>query len=282
MKRSYISIVVLVSAMLLAGCDKSDGGRSHSGWSAPVCPASEISVSSSGKEVEKYAFSYDKNKRLESMKRTDVLGSKALLDVRYVYGGDNLTIDGVIGGTASGIEVSDGKKGLDYTGKASRSWTYHVAIGKDGIPTYTAVLVKFDSNSGKLSSETSYYESYTTQGGDICQITTGNIISGDSKTETTTFSESALTTVYKYCANEDRQNFNALLMDCALPVWYAKGLPGCRHLISDIEVFGGALDYKARQHIDYTFDENGNILEAVRTWSSAGEEYLKMTYNFSY
>lgn len=274
--------MVLVSAILVTGCDKSEGGRSHSGWSAPVCPASEISVSSSGQEVERYVFTYDKSRRLESMKRTDVLGSKALLDVKYMYGGDHLSISGVIGGASSGIEVSDSKKGLEYSGKALRSWTYHVVIGKNGLPEQTAALVSFESNSGKISSETSYSESYTVQDGDICQTTSGNTIKGDSNSNTKAFSESALTTVYKYCANEDRQNFNALLMDCALPVWYAKGLPGCKHLISDIEVFGGVLDYKVKQHIDYSFDENGNVIEAVRTWSSAGEEYLKMTYNFSY
>ena len=95
-------------------------------------------------------------------------------------------------------------------------------------------------------------------------------------------SRSSLVTTYKYSSDVDRQNFNSFLFGGSFPVWYAEGLPGCEHLVTDITMANGSVAMPITQHLDYSLNSDGDIQTVTRTYSSDGKEYLVLKYVFDY
>lgn len=279
---SLYIILIAAAAAMTQGCDKTSMPGQGS-WKPAAAAPKEILVSANGTDVEKYEFVYDASGCLDSLRRLDLLDGKKLLDVCYTYGEGQTLIKGVFSpdGISQSISVTSNKGGVSYSGTAWKSWVYNLALSGN-LPVSLSSKNHFDANSGFVSTDTNYEESYTSREGDIVEVTAGTVVKGDTKRASKTYTENAVTWQYTYISGEDRQNFNSILMECPFPVWYAMGLPGCRHLISDIVTLGGSLDYQTSQHIDYAYDQDGNILKATRTYISAGQNYLTLEYTFVY
>lgn len=271
----------MLSATLAAACS-GESGTGNISWSPASSCARSVTVYAGNTVVESFAFTYDDSGRLSTLVRTDPVSSKSLLDVRYAYEGTSRVM--ISGSMADDnkdrtIQVDVVKGGLEYS--APQSWKYHVAVS-DGMPVSVGTASKFEAPSGVVSTGAEYEERFTEESGDISGHTIGTVFKGETGKGTGVMSEGSLSYHYSYTSDPDRQNFDAFLMECNFAVWYAAGLPGCRHLTSDIKVSGDGVDYQSDQHIDYELDSDGNILSAVRTWKSGSETLLTLKYVFSY
>jgi len=289
--RRFLTILAL--SAIVAACAK-DESKGSDGWKPAVTPASDIYVTASGVEVEEFHFTYDDNGRVSTLKRVDMTNGAVLLDLKYCYDGNVMTIKGTMNGKIGqhSIRATRSGKELTCTSDAWNAIDYKTTIGNDGVPRSTVATSQFASEAGYYSSEVSCSEDYELAGGDIAQVT--NTTKAKGKTDKAMFSfanlfkpaklasESSLVTCYTYTGMADSQNFNALVFNCNLPVWYAQGMPGCRHLVSDVNMNKNGLAMPHAQHFEYTTDPNGNLLTAKRTYTSEGKAYLELEYRFSY
>lgn len=288
--------IILLAVAVFAGCSRNEGPGSDRTLSPAVFPVDSIAVTSNNQLVETYSFAYDDKGRLVSLVRMDMISGKELMKLSYVYdGGSSVTVSGRMDGRTgtSTLKVSHSPDRVSWENDGVNAWLYSTSVGDGGLAECTETLVSFGSNAGHYKSSTTIRESYTSEGGDIVSVGTGTSI--ESKALKAVFGEgkngfkpvsltsgSTLVTSYKYSAETDRQNFNSFLFDCSFPVWYAEGLPGCEHLISDISMSAGSVTVPQTQHLDYTTDPDGNIQTAVRSWTSDGEVYLRLKYEFHY
>lgn len=279
---------------VMCGCNKTDGPGAGRTPNPAAFPADSISVTCNGSLVESYSFKYDDEGRLISLERFDHIGGKALLDLVYSYEGSGMTASGTMDGKAgiSTINVSHSSSKVSWDNGGANVWRYTTSMS-NGVADKTESSVDFSSNAGYYQSSTSFRESYGREGKDIVAVESGTSVSSRAKKPifgegknglkpVHLSSSSTLTTTYKYSDIADRQNFNSFLFGCSFPVWYAEGLPGCEHLITDISMAAGTVELPQTQHIDYTTDSDDNILSAIRSWTSDGKLVLKLKYEFFY
>jgi len=286
-------LIIMALSVIVASCDK-DGDKGSGDWKPAAAPATDIYVTASGAAVEEFHFTYDDNGRVSTLKRVDMTNGATLLDLRYSYDGKAMAVKGLMNGKIGQHSITATRSGKELT-CTSDAWNaieYKTSIGNDGVARSTVASSKFTSNAEYYSSEMSYVEDYELAGGDIAQVTNTTEVNG--KTEKAMFSfanafkpaklasEASLVTCYSYTGMADSQNFNALVFNCNLPVWYAQGLPGCRHLVSDINMNTNGTAMPQAQHFEYTLDSNGRLQTATRTFTSGGKAYLELEYRFSY
>lgn len=286
-------VIILTLSLIVASCDK-ERNKGGADWKPAAAPATDIYVTASGAAVEEFHFTYDDNGRVSTLKRVDMTSGAVLLDLRYSYDGKDMTINGSMNGKIGQHSIKATRTGKELT-CSSDTWNaieYKTSIGNDGVARSTVASLEFTSDAGYYSSDMSYVEDYVLSGGDIAQVTNTTEVKG--KTEKAMFSlsnvfkpaklasESSLVTCYSYTGMADSQNFNALVFNCNLPVWYAQGMPGCRHLVSDINMNTNGTAMPQAQHFEYTLDPKGNLQTATRTFTSEGKAYLVLEYRFSY
>lgn len=276
-------------------CSKENAGGLRPDSVPALCPAGEIVVSSGGKTVQTYSFEYDASSRVTKLLCKDNISGAELLNLSYVYGGEcAMGISGKMFGKLEPgvITVNNTPSGITYKGAAYNGWEYSTSIGADGVATAVSCTPEFSSSAGYYSSSTGYGEVFEFSGKDIVRVEAGTKVrskaqkpifgSGKAFTPVSVATGSSLTTYYKYTDKKDRQNFCAFVFSCCLPVFYAAGLPGCEHLISDVSMSVGEVEMPQKQHFEYTFTEKGDIDSVTRTWSSDGKVYLTMKYEFKY
>lgn len=214
---------------------------------------SKVSVYSGATLVQEDIFERDGNGRLSAFKRRDVLSGEELFNEKWTSPFDVTTScqDGLIG-----------KSGFHY---------------------------EFD-DAAFYSSDTDYYENYIPDGkGNIVAVHIGSKVHADAKGQmgsgTVTEVNSEKEVVYEYCYSDrdDLQNFNAYLFNCNFPQWMARGLPGCRKLVSGMTLRRGDTPLRQSFKVDYTlFDAGGRLLEAVRTDFVGDKQVCSRTYRLSY
>lgn len=279
---------------VFAGCNNQSDPGSGPSLKPAETPAAKITVKCADKEVETYLFTYDETGRVSRMFRSDLMSGKTLFDLEYTYGG---TADVLISGTFDGrgskhtVSVSQGKSAIAYNSDFWSCWTYSVSI-RGGKATGTSMDCSFTSDTPYYHSETSMYTEFVFSGNDIVQSKSASAVEGGidkpfspSSTESNNAeydTDTSINGIFTYSENRDRQNFCSFLFDCSFPVWYAEGLPGCEHLVTDIMMTAGGMELPQKQHIDYTLDEKGNIVSARRIFLNEGKTYLTLDYCFEY
>lgn len=276
-------------------CSKFGGGSGERQPVPSISPVDSISVKSGGKAVETFEFTYDSEGRLATLLRRDETSGKDILNLSYKYvNGSEMTVSGIMAGRMNTrtITVNHSSSDVSYKADGGTGWRYTTALGRDGVAVSTSFSSKFKSSAGAYSSDTDYTESYVLADKDIAQIETVTNVegrasrpifgSGNGLKPAKVSTGSTLVTKYTYSDKPDRQNFCALVFNCNLPVWYAEGLPGCEHLVTDVNMFNGGVDLYMHQHFDYTLNDRGDIQKVVRTYGSEGVDYLKLEYEFYY
>ncbi|MCQ2184264.1 MAG: hypothetical protein MJY62_02510 [Bacteroidales bacterium] len=286
LKYSIICAAVLVA---LTAC-KNGGGNpadDHDGslWHSSVVYPASVEVYAGKTLVMSDEYTVDQTGLLASMVRTDHSLNKQLLNLTYSYSGkENVVIAGTFYGA--------GKKSI-------------TASCKDGVVTYQSdgnmpllVRTTFDTetslaqntefqNTGEdthYSAQTTYSETYVDNGGDIEKVEIATVSDGQGKDVNPTYVSTSSSVDYEYTYSDDLDlnNFNAYLMPCNFPVWYAKSLPGSKHLITGMKVSHDGREYGVSFTVEYDLDSDGNVLTAVRTDYCGTTVALERTYTLIY
>lgn len=290
-------ITLLFATMLLAlSCGNENNGKDPSRpddnpdeslWRNDLYLPLGISVYTGNDLVESIDLDLDKFGRVISLVRKDVIQDKVLLDLEYSYSGtSDLYIKGKYFFTSGDKEVIasiDGKKGtVTYGGTWDKAWQFVSSFNEDGTVLSTEANLEFSPSTGQYSTVGGYNEVYSVSGGNIVTAVVGTNMESQSSKLTKSVSESELTIEYTYCDHEDNQNFGVFLMNCDLPVWVAKGLPGCRNLITGMKMKHGNITLPTSFTVEYAFDDNGDIETATRTDYNGTAAVLKRVYKFTY
>jgi len=295
MKTLIEHIIPIMLIVSVAGCGKIDGGHSGRKVVPAASPVSSIEVKCGNKLVESYTFTYDKDGRLSSLLRRDENSGKVFLNLAYSYDGTSgMTVKGTMDGKPGlrTLIVSHSSSEVSYVTDSWNSWRYTTSVGRDDVARGTYSNSSFSSNGGFFSSKTDFSEVYELVGKDIVMVESGTEIAGRTVKDifgagaklkpVSVKTASSLVTKYTYSDASDRQNFCSFIFNCNFPVWYAEGLPGCEHLITDVNMATSGVDIPQHQHFDYTFNDTGDIVKVTRTWSTEGKNYLTLTYDFKY
>ncbi|MCQ2184635.1 MAG: hypothetical protein MJY62_04420 [Bacteroidales bacterium] len=262
-------------------------------WKLSTAVPGMVTVKSSGQVLQMDVFETDEYNRLTAMTRSDIKMNADLLDFKYTFSGKSTA---VIAGTMYGSKTAysitatcnDDDTAVTYQG----SWAspeLMTTTYEDGLAVSSGYNYSFEDATFYKSDE-EYYEKYTSDGkGNIASAAIGTRIlskvTGQTGPKATTEVRSEKEVVYKYTYSDkdDLQNFNAYLMNCNFPVWFAKGLPGCKKLISGMTVSRGEFPLREKFTVEYTrFDGEGRLLEAVRTDYVGEKEVCKRTYSLTY
>ena len=240
--RTKLLFVQGLMALLAAGCGNPSGGggagaADPSLWALPAPHVSKVTVAAGGEDVVTYAYTYDAAGRMASLVKTDLVQKQKLLDLQYAYpAGADVTIVGkyypVSVEKTLSVSLDVKSRTLTCSGSWVDAWTHATTFDGNGVVTGTVMDTDFRSDDGFYSSETAYRETYVVEGGDVTMAPLGTQDQSQSRRKTAVSSSSTLTVEYAYSEAEDRQNFGVYLMDCVFPVWVARGLPGCTHLIT--------------------------------------------------
>ena len=287
------------SAVLLSGCK---GGNDKGGntpaddpdkslWKSTAVIPSAVDVYAGknfGKLVQSDVFEIDAQNRVISFSREDVVRGKTLMDLKYSYSGKTTaTISGTFVGVGNkNITAScdEDDTSVSYKGDWAASPVNLVTTYEDGVVKST-VFDDSSEDASHFSNSSKYTETYTVnKDGDITKVVIGTKNTGTAKaTNPTGFqSSSEVEFTYTYSEYEDLNNFNAYLMPCSFPVWYAKGLPGCKHLISGMTSKCGNVSHRASFKVEYEIDEDGTIISAIRTDYTDDKAILVRKYMLFY
>ncbi len=288
MKTRYL--LFLVAALGVLSC----GGVSSNAGSDPVDSGvwatgslARVEVFAGDTKVETLSFTYDGAGRLSTLQRRDEGLGKKLLDLTYNYvDAGNLKISGRFFPLAADktINVSVDKKAgtLQYAGTWLKPWTYVVRFDGDGVLSGISQESSYRAGNGSYSADSRIAEEITVAGGDVLRRQSGTSVVSQSKATVSSDSRSEATVAYTYSDLEDVGNFNVFLFDDHFPVWMAKGLPGCKHLISGMTLRYGDVAAPQSFRMTYTLDDEGRVMEAVRTDLDGTEELLVRKYRCTY
>lgn len=256
-------------------------------WKMKNYPIEKVEVYSGETLLETFSFTYDKNGCVSTLVRTDNIKGTTLLNLTYSYSGEgDMTYTGKYYAIASDRTVhaslDASKRTVTWKGDWSGAWPCTLSYGSDGTILKTEADLDYTSAEGYYSSSTTYQEQYTASGGDVKKVLTGTDIATKTSRPTTSASSSDLEINYTYTNKVDNQNFGVFLMNGDFPIWFAKELPGCKHLISGMSMKRGELTLPQSFTVDYTLNIDGDIETATRTDYNAGEAVLVRTYKFTY
>jgi hypothetical protein len=183
---------------------------------------------------------------------------------------------------ANNATIDPSKGTVTYQGNWIGAWPYVTSFNSDGVVTGTKADVEFTSSGEYYSSKTAYSEKYTVSSGNVVKAILGTDVKSQSQRKTRTEGSSELTIEYTYTNLPDNENFGAFLFNCEIPVWFAKGLPGNRNLVSAMKMKVGNLELPGSFKMDYKLNVDGDIETATRTDYNGEDVVLVRTYKFLY
>ena len=291
----FLFALAIVGALVSCGGNGSgsgqNGGNTDDGasslWKMHNYPVSKVEVYNGDELIETFEYTYDVFNRVTSMVRTDEIGGNKLLDLKYKYlSPTEMRVEGRYYYTSSSRNVTvviDPKENtVSYQGSWRGAWPMVTAFDADGTVVSTSVDSEFSATRGQYSSQLAYREKYTVSGGDVTAAEIGTSISAKGTSTTLKTAPTSAILELEYSADEDNQNFAVYLFPCELPVWYAKELPGNRHLVSRMTWRNGNVASPVSAKIAYQLDADGDIQSATRTDYSGTEVLLVRTYKFYY
>jgi len=292
-----LNSILLFTILLLSSCGgekgtsdqpkKPDDNPDESLWKSDLYLPLEVSVFSNNELVEAYTIGLDKTNRVESLVRRDNILSKDLLNLKYSYSGiSDLSVEGIFffSSTAKTVNATiDKEKGtLKYKGEWDNAWAFEASYDDNGTVLSTTSSLEFSPSTGQYSCSGSYHERYTVTDGNITVAAIGTEMTSQSSKLTESSNATEITVEYTYSDKPDNQNFGLFLMNCDFPIWLAKGLPGNRNLITGMKMKHGNITLPESFTVEYTFDDNGDILTATRTDYNETTAVLKRVYKLSY
>ncbi len=280
----------------LIGCGAGNGGQSGGNddgsaslWKMRNYPVSKVEVYTEDNVlVETYEYTYDEYNRLLSLRRTDNMVGNRLLDLKYSYPSSS---EMVIAGTyyystasrTTKVRLDAENKQMTYVGNWKGAWFFQTTFNNEGAVLMTSADVGFGLATASYATSGNYIEAYTRSGGDVVRVEIGTHLRSTSIRQTAV--QSAPTSAIMeltYTELEDRQNFGVYLFTCEFPVWYAKELPGNKHLPSEITWRNGEVPSHLSTRLTYEMDEDGDIRTAIRTDFNDEDPVLVRRYSFYY
>ena len=272
-----------------SGEGSGDGGNdnpSTSLWKMETDRLSKVEVVSGGSIIETYEFKYDDYSRLTSLIKRDLVGGNKLLDLKYSYKDDSkVEISGIyypLAAERSTTAVIDAdSRSVSYTGNWKGAWTFTTAYDGDGTVLSTEVSDNYAAGS-YYSADVKYSEEYEVVSRDVRSVRMSVSTSVDTQVNTNVSNSNELKVEYTYSDKYDDCNFNVFLMNCEFPVWFAKGLPGCLHLISGMTASHAGVASPVSFKMSYTFNSSNQLKMAVRKDYEGSNLVLEKTYRLYY
>lgn len=285
--------VAALAAVLCWSCRKPgpdpvrpvDPDNPESLWIMENDPVERVDVYVGRKLVESWAFEYDDVSRVTAVTRTDEVAGVVLYDLKYSYEGQfDMALSGNFSASVKGslkASVDEDDWNLVYNGDWNDAVMQKVEMDED-MPVKAGWTYGFDARGGQYSSSVEKGKKYSEENGDIVSVLETTSWSSKTDKRTSAKSSSSIETLYTYSDREDLQNFGVWLMSCDFPVWYAKELPGCAHLITGMTMKRGDVVLPESFTVEYEFNDNGSIKAATRTDYSCGEKVVERRYVISY
>lgn len=246
----------------------------------------KVSVYSGDKIVETFSYEYDEMDRTARLVRTDKTTGVIMMDISYSYDdAGGMTLSGKWGTGAKRTmyaSLAEDDSSMSFKGSWNDALEYTVSLDTEGLPAASGFKYGFRSGNDEYSSDIMNSQSFRIDGEDISSIVMSTGIRTSAGKTTGAEASSGLEISYTYSEMEDVQNFNVYLVPCEFPVWYAKELPGCRHLITGMTMKRGNVILPSSFTVSYTFNDNGSIKTATRTDFSRGAPVVERVYSFSY
>lgn len=262
-----------------------NGKENDSQWRLDGDLISRVEVKSAGRIIEIYDFSYDEESRLASIVKRDIINGGKILDLKLTYPeATKMEMNGRYHSEKASRKlratVDASSSCVSYTGNWEDAWTFKTMYDANGTVLSTGAEHSYTSNN--YNAQVSWSERCSVNGGDVTSVETGTSSSVKTAKNSRSTAQSSLRTDYIYGEHKDNCNFNVFLMNCEFPVWMAKGLPGCSHLITEMSCRSGSTALPSSFKMSYTFDESGKMVQAVRKDYEGNSVIMERTYTLKY
>jgi len=291
----HTAIIAMLAALSVTSCTDKPGKGQQGKDDSPAASLwimgkdliSSVEVYSGSDLIESYAFTYDKYGRTTSVVKKDELAQTKLFDLKYTYGGvDEAYISGsyyMVSAARKTTAVIDDKTGtVTYSGDWAGATMYCIGYDRNNTIEETEAVMEYNAGAGYYSSEAKYSEVYTVNSNDVESVKIGTVTSSKSSKNSASTASSEVVISYTYSTNKDNCNFNVFLMNGDFPVWFAKELPGCKHLIKGMTMKCGEIESPVSFTMDYKLNNGGQLIQATRKDYQKGELVLERVYKITY
>lgn len=198
---------------------------------------SEVNVTLDDVALYKYEFKYDDYKRLQSFKLTS--GANVLQNITVTQ---NDTVKQTITGKYSNSQFSVSINVRWASG--SLVWSYNdvdnpnrYVVNCDASNKPNKFFYNIAYKAPKYENNTTYSEVFTTEGSNVTSSTYKSAMTSTGISGLKGTSGPEYKMKISYTSNEDISNIGSFFIGEEFVVWYAKGLPANKNLISKIEYF---------------------------------------------
>jgi len=289
---AMVALTMVMSTSCADKKGKEEGGDTNpsgSMWIMGNDLISKVEVLTNTTVIETYEFTYDQYSRVTSLVKRDLLGQSKLLDMKYTYKGENeMNIDGLYYMMTSSKKtkavIDPDANSVTYVGDWVGAWTYTTTYNDNNTVLSTEAGMHYASTGSYYESDVTYNEKYDVDSySDVASVVIGTNTSSKSSTYNSRSEASSSAIIeYTYSGNADNCNFNVFLVNCEFPVWFAKELPGCTHLIKSMKARCGDVVSPTSFTMEYKLNDDGQVIEAIRKDYEDKNPVLQRTYRITY
>lgn len=244
---------------------------------------SEVDVTIDDIPLYEYKFGYDEYKRLASFKLT---GNGNILQNLTVTQTDAVRqyLKGKYSNSQFDVSISvrwaSGSLVWAYEGVDNPN-RYVINCDNDNLPKKFYYNIAYKGN--KYENKTTYYEFFTADGGNLVEESYNCAMesTGINGLKGTSGPVSKMNITYS--ASEDPSNIGAFFLGEDFPVWYTKGLPGNKNLISRIEYSCDGTRLARTDEFTYDIDAGTKQVKSatVKQYFNSSVEHTYV-YTFKY